>query len=197
MSRLQLVLDAGGVIVTNLPELWKELADIAEIPYSMLREKYKLELRDTLWTGQIGEEGFWDWMIDYIPRLTVEEGRALMSKHLRALTAYDRIPAWSEFADIHLLSNHRHEWLLPVLEPIRSYLSSVTISSQSSCCKPATQIYELVQSKLQVHEPVLFVDDSERNLVPARELGWGTLLADEEGIWMRQVDEMRGKSNGS
>ncbi|REE69598.1 putative hydrolase of the HAD superfamily [Paenibacillus taihuensis] len=189
MSRLQLVLDAGGVIVTNLPELWREIADIAAVPYKELKGGFKQELRDTLWSGQVGEDAFWRWMNRYCPQLAIEDGRALMVKHLRVLPAFDRIPVWSEAADIHLLSNHRHEWLLPVLEPIKPFVASITISSQSGFCKPVAQIYEIVQTNLKSHERILFVDDSEGNLAPARELGWQTLLADEDGLWVRKIEE--------
>ncbi|SEO74804.1 HAD-IA family hydrolase [Paenibacillus sp. OV219] len=188
MSRLQVVLDAGGVIVTNLPELWKEIAEHADLPIHELKECFNVQLRSKLWTGESDEEAFWQWMTSYYPGITTADGRAIMARHLRVLPAYHRIQAWSEFADIHVLSNHRHEWLMPLLVPIQPYLTSVTISSQAGSCKPSLPIYKLVQSKLRAQDPVVFVDDSERNLVSARELGWKTLLADEQGAWMGAID---------
>ncbi|WP_164545393.1 HAD-IA family hydrolase [Paenibacillus albus] len=188
MSRLQLVLDAGGVIVTNMLELWKEIAGEVEIPVHELKESFKVQLRSTLWNGESDEEAFWQWLTSYYPGLTAADGRAILARHLRVLPAFHRIQSWSDAADIHVLSNHRHEWLMPLLEPIAPYLASVTISSQVGSCKPSLDIYKLVQSGLRTQDRVLFVDDSERNLVPARELGWDTLLADEQGEWMDALD---------
>jgi putative hydrolase of the HAD superfamily len=35
---------------------------------------------------------------------------------------------------------------------------------------------------------VVFVDDQEKNLVEARNLGWNTLLADDKGEWIKNVN---------
>jgi len=56
-------------------------------------------------------------------------------------------------------------------------------------CKPNPEIYRVVAARLPKGAPVLFIDDQEKNLVPARELGWQTMLADEEGTWLDRLEE--------
>ncbi|SDX63360.1 HAD-IA family hydrolase [Paenibacillus sp. CF384] len=191
MSRPQLVLDVGGVLLTNFtPEFWEEVAaDRATVSFDTLRTAFKRDIREDLWTGRIEEGAFWEWLGQQDAGLDVHLARAGMAKHLKQLPAFHRIPAWSEFADIHLLSNHRHEWIAPLLEPIRSHIASVTISSEAGCCKPDLSIYRMVRSRMQqAAANILFVDDAERNLRAARELEWETLLADRDGAWVEQVE---------
>lgn len=52
-------------------------------------------------------------------------------------------------------------------------------SSQVSIRKPKPAIYELAQQQAAVPpSEILFIDNREKNLVPARELGWQTFLYD-------------------
>ncbi|WP_461671151.1 HAD family hydrolase, partial [Mycobacterium tuberculosis] len=89
---------------------------------------------------------------------------------------------------IHLLSNHRHEWLEELLEPIRPYLKSITISSQVGCCKPDIEIFEIVKSRINKTK-TLYVDDQEKNLDSAKKLGWTTVHADEDGKWTELISK--------
>jgi HAD superfamily hydrolase (TIGR01509 family) len=65
----------------------------------------------------------------------------------------------------------------------------MTISSQVGYCKPDPSIYRIVQSLLK-SDQVIYVDDQERNLIPARELGWTTILADAQGKWTDEVTRL-------
>ncbi|WP_208918602.1 hypothetical protein [Paenibacillus uliginis] len=59
MNKPQLVLDIAGVIVTNLsPSYWEEIAQIADISYNTIKELFKQEARDALWTGRMSEQQF-------------------------------------------------------------------------------------------------------------------------------------------
>ncbi|MCI3923540.1 HAD-IA family hydrolase [Paenibacillus sp. TRM 82003] len=185
--RTQLILDVGGVLGTNLDRYWEVLSASAAMPYAEVRRRYKAELRDTLWTGRLTEPGFFSWSCSLAPEMSEAEARSLMISSLQPLPAYERLAAWSETYDLHVLSNHRSEWLTPFLAPVRKYLRSVTISSEVSCAKPSADIYRLVQAKLPEGAPIVFVDDAEHNLEAARERGWGTLLADPDGLWMDKI----------
>lgn len=116
----------------------------------------------------------------------------MLSKHLQTMPAFERIPEWSHLADVHLISNHREEWLTPILKPLAPYLHSVTVSSNVGYCKPQAEIYELVQSKLDLNSPVTFVDDQQKNLKPAQDLRWNTVIADREGRWIERVEFILG-----
>ncbi|WP_445670922.1 HAD-IA family hydrolase [Paenibacillus sp. FSL R5-0473] len=106
------------------------------------------------------------------------------------LPAAQYLERWSEFADIHLLSNHCKEWIEPNLSCLSSFTKSVTISNQVGLCKPEIEIYQRVKTLLAAGEEVLFIDDQEKNLHSAKLLGWKTLLADEEGDWVNEVESL-------
>jgi HAD superfamily hydrolase (TIGR01549 family) len=191
MIKHQLILDVAGVIITNLsPIFWHEIAELAFIPSETLRSQFKQEMRELLWTGKISEYEFWHWLNKKCPPIEIHTAQSILFKQLRYLPAIKCLPTWSQVADIHLLSNHRTEWLEPLLEPIKKYVKSITISSSVGFSKPDPIIYEIVQSKIQVNRQVLFVDDQEKNLKPAQDLFWSTLKADKKGMWIEQVNEI-------
>lgn len=112
--------------------------------------------------------------------------RSLLQSSLFPLPALDYLPQWSQIADIHLVSNHRSEWLS--LSAVNEYIKSITISSDVGFCKPQQEIFEITTKKLNAEMSVLFVDDQEKNLRTAAEFGWRTLLADKQGNWISQVE---------
>lgn len=187
-SKPQLILDVAGVLVTNLSATyWQEASLNSELHFDSLRTLFKNEVREALWTGKMSEEQFWEWLNKQCPMLETHSARDLLVGHLKLLPAIEHLDKWSRLSDIHLLSNHRMEWLSDLLEPINSYIKSMTISSEVGCCKPDPLIYKLVESRLTNHERILFVDDQEKNLIPAKQLGWTTIRADTEGKWTDEV----------
>lgn len=189
MKKIQLVLDVAGVLITNFsPGFWNETASVSGITYEELTYLFAEEIRKPLWTGEVGEEDFWFWLAKYCPADPLELKKQLF-KNLKTMRAFDLIPKWSEQADIHLVSNHRSEWLEGLLAPIQPYLTSVTISSEEGCCKPDLQIYHIVASKLASANNIIYVDDQMRNLAPAEALTWTSVLADPEGQWIRYIEE--------
>lgn len=190
MSRPQLVLDVAGVIVTSLSStFWEEITRNSETSFISIRSLFKQEVRGDLWTGRMSEQDFWNWLSKYCPEIKPQSARRLLSEHLRLLPSADYLSKWNQFSDIHLLSNHRHEWLLDLVEPIIPYLQTITISSQVGYCKPDPAIYEIVKSKIN-NNTTIYVDDQEKNLDPARKLGWTTVIADEDGKWTEQITKL-------
>ncbi|MBW7459760.1 hypothetical protein K0U00_37445, partial [Paenibacillus sepulcri] len=158
----QLILDAGGVLVTNLsPLLWQQLAAEAAVSHDQLVESYKRCIREDLWNGKAGEASFWNWLQVQFPALREDRARELLIANLQPLPALQLIPYWSKFFDIHLLSNHRAEWLLPVLSHVRHCLTSMTISSEFGSCKPGPAIFAQAASLLPPGSPTLYVDDQQ------------------------------------
>lgn len=186
-NRPQLVLDIGGVLAANLSSFWEELAAHAQVPYDQLRARYKQEMSEALWSGKVTEEEFWSWLSAGFPAIQNEHARTLLRSILKPLPAMEYLPLWSQFADIHLLSNHRAEWVLPLFLDVQKHLSSITISSEVGFFKPHPRIYSTAQTQLKNSQKVLFVDDQEKNLQQAALLGWDTLLADPEGNWTKEV----------
>jgi len=191
MGKTQLVLDAAGVIMTNIPaSYWKSLADQAGVTVDELVSYFQTELKVPLWTGKISEPEFWERIKKRYPSVDLAQTRAELLAGLRLLPTAERLSEWSRRFDLHLLSNHRTEWLLDVLRPVLNCFVTVTVSNEAGMCKPFPEIFALVQSKLPPGAPIVYVDDQEKNLKPAREIGWKTILADEEGTWVGKVEEL-------
>lgn len=187
-AKPELVLDAAGVIAANFsPRFWQELGMRYELTYDRLA-RFKREIRVSLWSGSITEVKFWDELCSRFPAIDRDEARIKLLTRITPLPAAERIPGWSRHANIHLLSNHRSEWLEPIVSPLRPYLRSVTISSTAGCCKPDAPIYERVEQHFESKASILFVDDQAKNFKEPELRGWTTLLADEQGDWVNRVD---------
>lgn len=190
MSKIQLVVDAGGVIISNFPaSFWHDLAAQAGATADELQAFFHEELKAPLWTGKISEDAFWQRIRQRYPAVDIRQARASFRSGLRLLPVAGRMPELSRRFDLHLLSNHRPEWLLDVLAPVTGCFKTITISSQVGVCKPNLGIYEAVQAKLPPGARIVYVDDQEQNLAPAREMGWETVLADENGRWAEKLDD--------
>lgn len=186
-TKLNIVLDIAGVIATNFsPILWKDLSSRFGVAYDDLI-KFRQENRDDLWTGKIEEQEFWVRLVRRFPTIDKEYATNKLLSAIKPLPALEEIPFWSKHANIHLLSNHRTEWVDHIIRPIQDYIKSVTISGDVGVCKPQIDIYLKVHSLLDNENGVLFVDDQEKNLTEARNLGWHTLLADDKGKWTKRV----------
>ncbi|KYP81788.1 hypothetical protein AYW79_09070 [Ferroacidibacillus organovorans] len=188
-NKPQLVLDIAGVLITNMsPLFWQLLSDSASISYEDLVSDFKVNVREQLWTGAFTEEEFWNRLCVTFPTVNLNNAKDSLQSSLQPLPALNHLARWSEIADIHLLSNHRTEWLMKPLATVRKYIRTFTISSDVGCCKPHREIYDVLANKLDAEQIVLFVDDQEKNFIPAIELGWMTLQADEFGTWIPQVE---------
>ncbi|MEK3886273.1 hypothetical protein [Bacillus sp. FSL K6-3431] len=186
-TKPELILDIAGVLATNLsPKFWLELSSESATPYDKL-VKFKKNIREELWTGKITEREFWTRLCEQFPSIELEYAKLILFSNIKPLPAFEEVPIWSQYANIHLLSNHRIEWIEPILSPILIYLKSMTVSSEVGCCKPQSDIYSKVALFLNSRANILFVDDQEKNFKEANILGWDTLLADEEGDWINKV----------
>lgn len=191
ISRPQLVLDVAGVLITNLTLAWQEIANQAGMTLGSLREVFKREVREHLWKGEMTESEFWIWLTSYCPTLDTRYARRLIDIHMTPLPAFEQLVHWSQIADIHLLSNHRKEWIDDILKPIKPYIKSITISSEVGMCKPDPSIYTLVRSQFNSDSQlIIYVDDQEKNMVPANDLGWMTCIADDEGLWIDEITKI-------
>ncbi|MFC7393820.1 hypothetical protein [Scopulibacillus cellulosilyticus] len=186
-AKPELILDIAGVLTANFsPVFWQQLSSNHNVPYETLIT-FKKDIREKLWTGKIKETEFWIRLGEQFPSIDIKDAQLMMRTCIKPLPAIKKVPFWSQFANIHLLSNHRAEWIGPIINPIRNYVTSIAISSQTGCCKPQAEIYVTVNSSLKNKENVLFIDDQEKNFKEARQLGWYTLLADKESNWIKKV----------
>ena len=187
-NRPQLVFDIAGVLLSNISlRCWKEMIQESNLSAEQLKGHFG-GVKRQLWTGAMKEEEFWDTLRESYPELPISRARDILFDSIVPLPAAQYLERWSESADIHLLSNHCQEWIEPNLRSLRPFTKSVTISNQVGLCKPEMEIYQLVGTYLGDGEKVLFIDDQEKNLHAAQQLGWKTLLADEKEDWTQEVE---------
>ncbi|MHA7963117.1 HAD family hydrolase [Paenibacillus sp. CAU 1782] len=184
----QLVLDIGGVLATNLaPRFWRMIADASSLDQEQLYADYKKDIGPGLWRGTVSEDQFWEWLDGKTESIGAERYRAFLNECLVPLPALSMLAEWRLHADIHILSNHVQSWVLPLLEPFRASLGHVIISSAIGYEKPQPELFQTAAKLLPPGSPVLFVDDSPKNLLQAQQSGWHVLHADENGLWTKQV----------
>jgi putative hydrolase of the HAD superfamily len=160
----QLVLDVGNVLFSDLEAFWRALADLAGAPLDEIRARYRSEMRVPLWTGRAPEPDFWSWLAGAWPGLDIAEARRALADSIKPLPALDCIPAWSALADLHILSNHRAEWIRPALRHVLPWFAGVTISSEAGFAKPDPEICAAAAANMPSGAPALFVDDKPDNL---------------------------------
>jgi HAD superfamily hydrolase (TIGR01509 family) len=116
--------------------------------------------------------------------------RARLVAGLRPLPALARVRDWRRRVPVAVLSNHRSEWLLPVLA--RAGLGSedarILVSDRIGAVKPDPAAWDALLAPGIDPAGVLVVDDAEPNLRAAAARGMRTLPADPGGAWTRAVD---------
>jgi putative hydrolase of the HAD superfamily len=139
VKKPNLILDIRGVIATNFsPNFWQGLSSEFVVPYDSLNQ-FKKGIREELWTGRISEEKFWLRLKQVFPAIAIDKAKSILlipSDNCNRL----KKSLWSEFADIHLLSNHRSEWM-KLLTPIQPYIKTVILSCETGFSKPQADIF--------------------------------------------------------
>ncbi|MFC3797713.1 HAD-IA family hydrolase [Cohnella sp. GCM10012308] len=182
------VLDVGGVLATNYtPQFWESLSSDYNVPYAALMQ-FRRDVRAVLWTGAIAESAFWERLNERFPRISPADARSRLVSEIRPLPALELLSGWRERASLNILSNHRTEWISPVIEPLRPLLDHVLVSAEVGCRKPEPEIYDRMNARLSGFADILYVDDTEDNLPQGAALGWKTLLAAEDGAWIAHAE---------
>lgn len=185
-ERPVVVFDVGGVLYEDLIDaLVRTLARKTRLPASEVRKAYLSRgLRDDLWKGLISTNVFWATMGHRLgTALSPEVWDRKCLEFQRPLFPASDLTSISELAGLAILTNHRAEWLIPVLQ--RDNLSAlfdvIVISSEVGLAKPDARIYMNLLTKLEGYGRCIYVDDKPRNLEPARALGLDVALAKERG----------------
>lgn len=152
----------------------------------LVRDLIRGPFRDAYWGGHLPERAFWDRLGVPVPS---DDARAEILD-LRPRIAPSRVAAWREVADVWVISNHRHEWLTPVLAAtgLADVVDRVEISSVGGRVKPDPAAWAVLLADGIDPSKVLVVDDQERNLDAARSLGITAVAATGDASWCDAVD---------
>ena len=117
-----------------MPTFPARAADRLGVDPSAVRDLIRGPFRDDYWGGRVPESAFWHAL--GVPVPDAPDRMAILNLRPRIDPA--RVAAWREVADIWIISNHRHEWLLPVLAQtgLADVVDHVVISSVGGHVKP-------------------------------------------------------------
>lgn len=184
------VLDVGGILATNLsPQLWLALGELSNTTSEQLYSSYKSEISRRLWSGEISELHFWQWLEQFHIKLSLPERSKLITDALQPMIALDNIKQWSQLAEIHIMSNHLQSWIQPILSPYQHYFKAIHVSDQYGLVKPNLEWFKLLDKQFEDADNIWFVDDSSHNIDAAKSIGWQTILGDEEQHWITILTE--------
>lgn len=188
MTPRLIVLDACGVILNDpLPGLIESIGRaLGEDPVETFA-RYAA-LRPSFWTGKMGEEEFWrELTLDHEP----ESWARRLAASFGPGPAAGRLASWARVARLRVLSNHRARWMEGHLGRLglRDHFERVLVSEAIGHAKPEVEAFEVALRDAEVQRgEVLFVDDKQRNVLVARELGLLAVWADPRRDWVAEVD---------
>ena len=112
-----------------------------------------------------------------------------MMLSMTPLPATRFLPRWRRRARLVLISNHRHEWLSPVLQHHRldRVFDAVSISSVTGVVKPSPEAYAAALDG-DLSSCAGYVDDKAANVQAAQDIGIRSCLADVQGAWVAEVE---------
>lgn len=186
--RPRIGLDAGGVLIDSLMPSFpaRAAASMGADPGTVRAMLTDDGFRRGYWSGDLPEDAFWGTLDLDAP----DPGRRAEVLDLRPRIDPARVAAWRAVADVWVVSNHRHEWLLPVLGRLGfdEVVDHIEVSSLTGRVKPDPAAWEALIADGTPAMDVVVVDDQEPNLEAARSLGITAIRAGGDNSWADAVD---------
>ena len=180
-----IVFDIGGVLALDAPKNFLgELLIKRDIPIQeslTAWRKYWPQFK----LGNISEDEFWKGFVD---ELLIKERPEDLINEFKDMMRLFLVPIDDVFAyakelkakfRVGVISNNSREWIAYLQEhyEIDKDFEPKIYSYELHAVKPEKKVYEVMMTKLGVKpEEVVFVDNHERNLEPAKEMGMHVIL---------------------
>lgn len=179
------IFDWGGVIAPNPNGGWMNvLMEMLNISFEELKPRWDAAGYESLSKGLITDEDFWTKFQESFGK-TLDIDTAKVWADGSALQPY---PGFLEFIQSLRDAGLKTAVLSNTIKPLSTILRSsglysgfdeVVLSDESGLVKPDTAIYEDTVQRLGVSaDECIYIDDLERNLLPAQSMGMITILAD-------------------
>lgn len=133
-----------------------------------------------------------------IPREAIEDAwKSIISPPLEYKIQY--IKVLKEKYRLFILTNNnpiimgwaRSKEFSPTRDSFSDIFDKIFTSYEMKCTKPDLKIFRMMLEDARIHpEESLYIDDSPRNLVPARELGMKTLHVENASDWRGELEKM-------
>ncbi len=188
-----LILDIGGVILPSaMPQIVTELAGLSGKSEQQLWRFFNTRLFRPFWSGQMGFDQFWEVFTTYaeVPGVPGRWQTQMTTSMLPPLADVAQVRRWAEVVPVGILSNQRHEWVLPVFarEGLTELFDPLLISSATGLVKPDPRAFAQLAHLGSAPERVLYVDDRPQALRRAEQYGVSTLHAHDDHEWVQRVD---------
>jgi putative hydrolase of the HAD superfamily len=151
-----------GISTENLHEIWHS-------PWQLLKK------------GKISESEFWKVFIEKSnSKITVEDLKRAVRNEMKPIQGImNIINKLRKNYKLVMLTNNSKEWVNYIIEnfKIDQKFDVIINSADVNMAKPETSIYKFTLEKIKIPpQECIFIDDTEKNLITARELGMKTIL---------------------
>ena len=166
------------------------LSQESKCPREELESFYRDVLYAPFWDATISEDIFWSKLLDRCGLSDQPEAwRSWLLAAMTPLLAAGKLNHWRKTCELWVLSNHRSEWLRPLLNHygLTEFFSRLFISDEVGLAKPDPALYALIKREAG-SKRMLYVDDREPFVQAGREAGISAILADEYATWIDIVD---------
>ena len=193
-----IIFDYGGVMTASGggDEISQRLAKFLDLTIAQAHRMMQ-EPRSDFMKGKIDEAEFWK-LIEKI------HGQPVPSEKKKIFNTWEHMHPRPQMLDfVHKLKSHGYRIgllsnVLPVTEAIireqgaYRLFNPCLLSCKYGYAKPETQMYQELLKQLPDTKPeeVIFIDDQEKCLVPARAMGINTVLAKNAGQIINDVSKL-------
>jgi len=176
------IFDLSGVIVTRFSDIGKRLEPLLNIGGKEIHLRFKDEEFQDFLKGGITEDEYWGKIIKKnnwkINASSLKKARRESFKEIEGTKKIMK-NLKERGIKLGLLSSHTKEWVDFIREKFdyEKYFDSVLYSYQVGYVKPEEKFYKDIIKKLQAEpEYCIYIDDKDKYLEPAKELGMKTIL---------------------
>ncbi len=182
-----IIFDLGNVVLTNdfqgngLNDFVKEFRK-----HFNINEENEKKAWYMIWpkfeTGKISENEFWKIFFTEsgVKNIDIELAKSLWRKHQKPINdLFPLIKKLKKNYKLFSIANTAKEWFEYKKEKYQldKYFEEIVTSYEEGIKKPDVKIFNIAIERFQIKpQETLFIDDKERNLKPARELGFNTIL---------------------
>jgi len=176
------IFDLSGVIVSRINGIGKMLEPKLNLKSEEIHSRIKAEEFQDFVRGKISEEEYWSKIISKNGWETdINVLKNASRKNFREIKGTKEIIIKIREKGIRLglLSAHTKEWVCYLREKFgyEKFFHSALYSYQVGYTKPNRKLYETILKKIGVESAqCVYIDDKEKYLRPAKELGMKTIL---------------------
>lgn len=199
MANTTIIFDLGNVVLTNdwhidTPEIYREFSEQFTISYDDMEKGWNAT-HDQFFRGHMTEEEFWTLFLRaaQAEKIDVDAATRLWRKYQKPIEQmFSLLEKLKRHYRLAVLTNIPKEWIdfKRAKYKLDNYFESIVSSGYVGVCKPDPKIYDILMKKLSVPPAAcIFIDDQERNLVPARQLGMQTVLFTGQAVLEAKLRE--------